>query len=466
MQDPTDAGLKRGSPETTVCTYLGQEGRPSSFLAEPSPRHRCYFRPKGDSIDLAHQARFCFTESHSVCQWPAVCAQAEMRGTHHPPPRTVDRGLTQKAPGWGLPFVPAPQHWLRGVWSWMSQSGVPAAPEPSNAPIGNPEPAVRREDAAEAAALGTALPVPSIPRRVPPPRQQDEHAELALPVPPTPESPEAAGAPQAPPASALTLVDDGIEVLNAGDEEAAYHLFAAATRLSPDSEPAWRLRAKTAATLDEVIACLEQVCRLNPADVEVRKALNEALQRNGQGTEATQGMVTPGAPAAAGSHQSAESVPDEMVNAALRSMLLQVAGVCAFASALALTVPVLVHLGGMDTRPEFGALLAMFPRTRVMLTDLGLTATGLPVFDMGGAVSFVLGLLLLPGAFGIVSGGGLSVQVRIAGLLAATVILMVFFGANPPVSSLAAVISAVGVAAALAGKAQPQDPGPDGWVRG
>jgi hypothetical protein len=75
------------------------------------------------------------------------------------------------------------------------------------------------------------------------------------------------------------FVLDGLKALRTGNEEAAHRCFVLATEHAPSSEIAWYWRARTGETIDEVIACLEEITRLNPGDAQARADLDAARSR-------------------------------------------------------------------------------------------------------------------------------------------------------------------------------------------
>jgi hypothetical protein len=133
----------------------------------------------------------------------------------------------------------------------------------------------------------------------------------------------------------------------------------------------------------------------------------------------------------------------------LRWWLLQVAGVSAFALGLVLILPPVLRFAGPPSRPELEALLAPLPD--LGLYGLSIQAPGLPAYDAGPAVPFLLGLLLLHAAFITVMGGGPRARLWTALLAGMAGGLMLSFGSNPTGSSYAAALAVVGVVAALIG---------------
>ncbi len=72
---------------------------------------------------------------------------------------------------------------------------------------------------------------------------------------------------------------DGLKALMGGDEEGAHRYFTLATQANPHSELAWRWRCRTAATLNDVIACLEQMVAAVPESQEAKDDLALAKLR-------------------------------------------------------------------------------------------------------------------------------------------------------------------------------------------
>ncbi|MBI2863984.1 MAG: hypothetical protein HYX94_05430 [Chloroflexi bacterium] len=75
------------------------------------------------------------------------------------------------------------------------------------------------------------------------------------------------------------LISAALMSLERGDEEGANRLFVRATEVNPTSEKAWFWRAKTAATLGDVIYSLQQALAINPENEKVRANLLWAIQR-------------------------------------------------------------------------------------------------------------------------------------------------------------------------------------------
>src|SRR5579884_3079171 len=75
------------------------------------------------------------------------------------------------------------------------------------------------------------------------------------------------------------FVLDGLKALRTGNEEAAHRCFVLATEHAPSSEIAWYWRARTGETIDEVVACLEEITRLNPGDAQARADLDAVRRR-------------------------------------------------------------------------------------------------------------------------------------------------------------------------------------------
>lgn len=243
---------------------------------------------------------------------------------------------------------------------------------------------------------------------------------------------------------------EGLAGLKAGNEELAYGYFVKACEASPGNELAWHWRAKTAPTLDEVIRCLEQLIEINPANAKAQADLKWALQRREREQaqpEQTGSACRTKRPAAA-AHSWKAAVGLRRFMGELRWWLLQVAGLCAFALALALMVPYVLLMGPPD-RPELGRYLALLPA--VELPELTVRAPDLPALDVGPALPLLLGLLLLHAAFKVAGGGGLGVRVWMALLAAAAGWLMLAFGTNPPAPWYAAALAVLAVVSALAG---------------
>ena len=247
------------------------------------------------------------------------------------------------------------------------------------------------------------------------------------------------------------LLAEGLAGLRAGNEELAHGYFVKACKVSPDNELAWHWRAKTAPTLDEVIRCLEQLVKINPANAKARADLKWALERR----EREQVRSGRPGPAPRTQHPAARRGRGarllRRVAGELRWWLLQAAGLCAFALGLALAVPYVVRLAGPPDRPELGEYLALLPALR--LPELEVRPPQLPAFDVGPALPLLLGLLLLHAAFRVASGGGLGTRIWLALLGAAVAGLMVAYGANPPAPLYAAGLAALAVAGAVAGAA-------------
>lgn len=80
-------------------------------------------------------------------------------------------------------------------------------------------------------------------------------------------------------ASGDGLLEEGLIALKARAEDVAHDCFVAACQASPRSELAWYWRAKTAETLDELLASLEQVVAINPGNFNASAELASARQR-------------------------------------------------------------------------------------------------------------------------------------------------------------------------------------------
>ncbi len=72
---------------------------------------------------------------------------------------------------------------------------------------------------------------------------------------------------------------DGLKALMGGDEDGAHRYFTLATQANPHSEIAWRWRCRTAATLNDVISCLEQMVAAVPDSQEAKEDLALAKLR-------------------------------------------------------------------------------------------------------------------------------------------------------------------------------------------
>jgi len=92
--------------------------------------------------------------------------------------------------------------------------------------------------------------------------------------------------------SAPRLIDEGLKALDAGNEDRAHHLFAAATEADTSSEAAWFWRAKTGTDLDDVISSLERVLELNPDNQKAQASLKWATDRRRMERD-RQRMVSP-----------------------------------------------------------------------------------------------------------------------------------------------------------------------------
>jgi len=68
------------------------------------------------------------------------------------------------------------------------------------------------------------------------------------------------------------------EALRLGERSRAYQLSLAATQSDPDNLKAWLVRAETAASLDEALACLNQANALDPTNPEARQKTYQTLQ--------------------------------------------------------------------------------------------------------------------------------------------------------------------------------------------
>ncbi|MHB0869166.1 MAG: hypothetical protein ACYC5J_06880 [Chloroflexota bacterium] len=489
------------------CPHLGLEGDLSSFCWEPSPRHRCYLSMQRIRIDLTHQASFCLTDSHTVCPWLSIDAPLNARLDSVILPlwhaaRSMIARSSRRAAGIAGAFwlwlgtVAARLGYLAvdlAVASWrrlrpaMSRELRFLELRGQQGLVGLGHFALRLGALARDLAVGAGARTRKRSGHPPPPAASAEPAPSAEPAgtPDPPESPSPGRQPvqratliwqcdacetintgplqvcrscgrPSPPVEELLmssgdkLLAEALAGLQAGDEELAYYYFVKACKASPNNELAWHWRAKTAPTLDEVILCLERLLKINPGNAKTQADLKWALQRR----ERERARPEQARPAPQTRRPAAEARPWRTavrlrrITGELRWWLLQIAGLCAFALALALTIPY-VLLAGPPDRPELGKYLSLLPA--VGQPELTVQPPYLPAFDVGPALPFLLGLLLLHAAFSVASGGGLGMRVWTALLAAAAGGLMLFFGTNPPAPWYAAGLAALAVAGALAG---------------
>ena len=59
-------------PQEKVCRHLGLADDAARQYSFPTPDHRCHLTPQREQIDLAHQQRFCLTQTHQNCPWLVV----------------------------------------------------------------------------------------------------------------------------------------------------------------------------------------------------------------------------------------------------------------------------------------------------------------------------------------------------------------------------------------------------------
>jgi hypothetical protein len=335
MRNPEDADTTDRAGRGPICRHLGTEDDRSSYYSEPSRRHRCYLWWQRDRIDLAHQARFCFTEAHSVCPWlsisPPLSVEREgrilpLRPEAHdiaaPPSHRVfvivialwlwlrvamgilgRRAAALAVAGWRW-LRPVIARVARSLWARLKggllglghqlaevlrqrRHSEPATlAEPAGTPIEAPQPLLEPAPASPAVVLvshpqGILSPLR---RLVKPPviTWRCSACEAINSGPsqvchkcgrPSPEVEEQLMS------SGDELLAKGLAGLKDKNEELAYACFVMACEASPDSELAWYWRAKTAPTLDEVIRCLERLLELTPGNAKVQADLNWALQR-------------------------------------------------------------------------------------------------------------------------------------------------------------------------------------------
>ncbi|MDA8216880.1 MAG: hypothetical protein M0Z94_04605 [Dehalococcoidales bacterium] len=490
MRSPGDAGGGNIGREES-CPHLGLEGDQSSISLKPSPRHRCYLWMERSRIDLTHQARFCLTDSHSICPWLSIGGTPTARldsavfqlrrAARWVLERSSRRALAIAATFWTWSGTfPWPKvryvarRGLRYLGSWGQQALVGLGHFALR--LGAMGWDLSGRLGAGIGRLAATEPVPSTMPADPP------AVEEVPPAPPQTPSLDRlpmqkatliwqcdacetintgplrvchwCGRPSPPVEEALMssgdeLLAQGLAGLKAGNEELAYDYFAKACEASPSNELAWHWRAKTAPTVDEVISCLQRLLEINPGNANVRADLKWALQRR-KHAQPEQARPDQKRRAAAESRSQRVTVQLRRITDELRWWVLQLAAVCAFALALVLTIPY-VRLAGPPDRPELGEFLALLPA--LDLPKLTVHASSLPAFDVGPALPLLLGLLLLQAAFSVARRGGLGTRVRMALLAAVAGGLMLHFGTNPPAPWYAAGLAAVAVVGALLGGA-------------
>jgi hypothetical protein len=223
------------------CPHLGLRSDPLTHAAGASDEHRCYAGLGQERIDLSHQRRFCLAACHTRCPFLTV----------------EQTGLLERLWAWARAVSPAVQ----------DRVGVPRRPRLPRSPWGSPR-----------SAFSHLAEMRRAPAGVTPAAVTPEPAAVLAVV----SREEDAAVEACQPALRSDLVEDGVAALEGGDDAAAYTQFARATKVQPNDVRAWFWRAKTAETLDEVIACLQRAQKLEPTSSQIRASLEWAVRRREQ----------------------------------------------------------------------------------------------------------------------------------------------------------------------------------------
>jgi hypothetical protein len=199
------------------------------------------------------------------------------------------------------------------------------------------------------------------------------------------------------------LVERGIAAVEAGDEGLGYRLFRKATEVDRRAIRAWFWRAKTAQTLDEVVACLRCALELDPANEQIQANLLSAQQRREPpaGSAATAPSATPVL------LKMPRSASPRLAHTALRwcvELARTATAMAAFVVAAAWLLSALpdelrsaiLASGGLTTLPV--------PDASMLSGLVHMTLAG--GYEVGSALPYVLGFLGLFVGIGLLSGDG------------------------------------------------------------
>lgn len=276
MFEPVDAEAESKGTKIDVCLHLGTEENSSLFCQEPTPRHRCYLRPQGDRVDLALQASFCLTSSHTLCPWLSISNPISARLDGRAVALRRAAGQTMRhLPERIRSFAVASWVWLRpilvrlgfliaalAVMLWRHMHPAPArAARFAWAMLRR---GFRGLGSLARRAVGTVL---ARFRRAP-----------RIAVPASFPAVGAAGTSPASPAVQTSLeaarsVEQGILAVREGSREVAYALFVQATELDAGYEQGWLWRAAMSRSMEEKRECLEQILRVSPESASAKAAL-------------------------------------------------------------------------------------------------------------------------------------------------------------------------------------------------
>lgn len=224
------------------------------------------------------------------------------------------------------------------------------------------------------------------------------------------------------------FVIDGLKALRAGDEETAHRCFVLATEHNRTSEVGWYWRARTGETIDEVIACLEELRRLSPDDQQARADLELARERKGREqlvASITDMSVSASAQVAAPNRSSKASGG----LSAIRHVLFELASIPCFALGLMFAGNVIVEaLRIVGVRGE-ETLLPQFTLPSVLVTLPGaLAQPESPRFNVLSIVPVLVSLWYFRLAFRLGDGApnsrALAVVSGIAAVGAASLVVL------------------------------------------
>lgn len=284
------------------CPHLGFATNPFDHHNGATDEHRCYASLARERIDLGHQRQFCLASTYNRC--PFLLVQAEQEGLleriwawrrivspvrqalptaatlaslRHTPGRVL---VAQAARATAeLPFVVVRAS--RVAWSIITPVIARAAAWLALRLLVVARRAHFAVTMASSRQRSTKL-VQRLAATSPKLEEVPAHLQvLVAPTPPVEVAPMAELAPVADvaPIAEQDTVERGIAALEAGDEVEARALFKRATERYPNAARAWFWRAKTADTLDEVIACLEQANTREPDNALIASNLVLAVQR-------------------------------------------------------------------------------------------------------------------------------------------------------------------------------------------
>lgn len=213
-------------------------------------------------------------------------------------------------------------------------------------------------------------------------------------------------APAEPPLTPLRqALARGIAALESGQDDLAYQFFVQACHEDGRDARAWFWRARTAPTLDEVIACLERAASLAPDNDQVRVNLEWARARHER--ERALAELTQPTSAAQPRRRPAPSRPPARLRYGRAAATLAAAAISLVAATACLLVGALWLVGSLPEAALAGAdeRLSLFARLTPQL-DLSALRGGaewglLNDYDPFSALPYAMGFLAL------LAGGGL-----------------------------------------------------------